>query len=254
MKELIEYIACSLVDDPTQVEIDAVSARSIDIEFQLHVAKEDMGRVIGKNGRVANAMRILAERGGSSGGQAGLAGCRRSSMTSRSTVPPSIEDASSSPSGDAGSPHKGEPVFLAVGKLRRPHGLHGEIIMDVLTDFPERLTPWNDLVHWPEHQPLRLRSHRWHTAALLVTFEGYDTPEQAGELRNQIVYVTAADRPPLPEGEYYHHQLIGLQVISEQGEVFGKGHRDPGHRRQRCLCGACGDRSRNSHPGGRMNS
>ena len=143
-------------------------------------------------------------------------------MTSRSTVPPSIEDASSSPSGDAGSPQKGEPVFLAVGKLRRPHGLHGEIIMDVLTDFPERLHLGMTLYVGPEHLPLRLRSDRRHTAALLVAFEGYDTPERAGELRNQLAYVTTADRPPLPEGEYYHHQLIGLKVISEQGEVLGK--------------------------------
>jgi 16S rRNA processing protein RimM len=143
-------------------------------------------------------------------------------MTSRSTVPPSIEDENSSPSGDAGSPQKGEPVFLAVGKLRRPHGLHGEIIMDVLTDFPERLHRGDTLYVGTEYQPLRLRSHRWHSAALLVTFEGYDNPERAGELRNQWVYVTTADRPPLPEGEYYHHQLIGLKVISEQGEVLGK--------------------------------
>jgi 16S rRNA processing protein RimM len=143
-------------------------------------------------------------------------------MTSRSTVPPSIEDASSSPSGDAGSPLKGEPVFLAVGKLRRPHGLHGEIIMDVLTDFPERLRPGITLYVGPKHQPLRLRSHRWHSVALLVAFEGYNTPEQAGELRNHLAYVKTADRPPLPEGEYYHHQLIGLKVVSEQGEVLGK--------------------------------
>jgi len=143
-------------------------------------------------------------------------------MTSRTTVLPSIEDASSSPSGDAGSPQGGEPVFLAVGKLRRPHGLHGEIIMDVLTDFPERLHPGITLYVGPEYQPLRLRSRRWHAAALLVTFEGYDTPEQAGEYRNQMAYVTTADRPPLPEGEYYHHQLIGLKVISEQGELLGK--------------------------------
>jgi 16S rRNA processing protein RimM len=143
-------------------------------------------------------------------------------MTSRTTVPPSIEDANSSPSGDAGSPQKGEPVFLAVGKLRRPHGLHGEIIMDVLTDFPERLQTGMSLFVGPDRQLLQLRSLRWHTAALLVAFKDYHTPEQAGELRNQLVYVTAADRPPLPEGEYYHHQLIGLKVVSEQGEVLGK--------------------------------
>ena len=40
----------------------------------------------------------------------------------------------------------GEPVFLAVGKLRRPHGVHGEMLMDVLTDFPERLRPGMDSV------------------------------------------------------------------------------------------------------------
>jgi predicted RNA-binding protein YlqC (UPF0109 family) len=58
VKELIEYIARSLVDDPTQVDI-AQYRRGNTFEFKLHVAKEDMGRVIGKNGRVANAMRIL---------------------------------------------------------------------------------------------------------------------------------------------------------------------------------------------------
>jgi len=58
MKELIEYIAKSLVDDPSQVTVTEVGgANSIIIE--LHVAPSDMGRVIGKGGRVANAMRTL---------------------------------------------------------------------------------------------------------------------------------------------------------------------------------------------------
>jgi len=58
MKELIEYIAKSLVDDPSQVRVEEV-VRSRQIVYQLHVAPEDMGRVIGKGGRVANAMRTL---------------------------------------------------------------------------------------------------------------------------------------------------------------------------------------------------
>ncbi len=58
MKELIEYIANSLVDDPTQVRVDEIR-RGSSINLRLHVAKEDMGRVIGKGGRVANSMRIL---------------------------------------------------------------------------------------------------------------------------------------------------------------------------------------------------
>lgn len=58
MKALIEFIAKSLVDDPTQVYVTERDQRK-DINIQLSVAEEDMGRVIGRHGRVANAMRIL---------------------------------------------------------------------------------------------------------------------------------------------------------------------------------------------------
>ena len=58
MKELIEYIALSLVDDPSQVVVHQTRNTGREM-LELHVAKEDMGRVIGKAGRVANAMRIL---------------------------------------------------------------------------------------------------------------------------------------------------------------------------------------------------
>jgi hypothetical protein len=58
MKELIEYIARSLVDDPTGVTV-VQERRGTQYVLKLHVAKEDMGRVIGKNGRIANAMRTL---------------------------------------------------------------------------------------------------------------------------------------------------------------------------------------------------
>jgi len=58
MRELIDYIASSLVDDPSQVEINQYERGSY-VTLKLRVAKEDMGRVIGKGGRVANAMRAL---------------------------------------------------------------------------------------------------------------------------------------------------------------------------------------------------
>jgi predicted RNA-binding protein YlqC (UPF0109 family) len=58
LKELIEFIAASLVDDPTQIEVTQ-ARRGPATVLRLKVAKEDMGRVIGKNGRVANAMRVL---------------------------------------------------------------------------------------------------------------------------------------------------------------------------------------------------
>jgi uncharacterized protein len=58
VQDLIEYIALSLVDDPLQVRVSQYQ-RGPNVDIRLQVAKEDMGRVIGKNGRVANSMRNL---------------------------------------------------------------------------------------------------------------------------------------------------------------------------------------------------
>lgn len=60
MKELIEYIARSLVDDPTKVSV-LQRKKGESTEIALKVSQEDMGRVIGRNGRVANAIRILLQ-------------------------------------------------------------------------------------------------------------------------------------------------------------------------------------------------
>jgi 16S rRNA processing protein RimM len=121
----------------------------------------------------------------------------------------------------AGSLSGGEPAFLAVGKLRHPHGVRGEMLMEVLTDFPERLAVGSVLYVGPEATPRRLMKSRPHHAGLLITFEGFSTPEEVGQLRNQVVYVRADDRPALPEGEYYHHQLLGLRVSTREGETLG---------------------------------
>ena len=58
MKNLVEYMAKSLVNDPDAVEVREIEGTSA-IIYELNVASEDMGRVIGKQGRVANAMRTL---------------------------------------------------------------------------------------------------------------------------------------------------------------------------------------------------
>jgi predicted RNA-binding protein YlqC (UPF0109 family) len=59
MKDLIDYIARALVDQPDQVEVVQLRGPAGRIRLELRVARDDMGRVIGKSGRVANAMRVL---------------------------------------------------------------------------------------------------------------------------------------------------------------------------------------------------
>lgn len=57
-KDLVEYIAKSLVENPDEVSVKEVRGTSVMV-LELHVGKDDMGRVIGKDGRVANAIRTL---------------------------------------------------------------------------------------------------------------------------------------------------------------------------------------------------
>ena len=121
----------------------------------------------------------------------------------------------------SGSP-AGEPVYLASGFLRRPHGVQGEIIMDLHTDFPQRIKSGRKVLIGEKHQPHTFDTVRPYADGLLVSFRGVDTPEDAGKFRNQWVYVKAAEVPPLPEGQHYQYELIGLDVVDENGTPLGK--------------------------------
>lgn len=121
----------------------------------------------------------------------------------------------------SGSPD-GEPVYLAVGFLRRAHGVRGEIILDLHTDFPERLKSGRKLWVGEEHKPMELASVRPHAKGVLVKFKGIEGPEEAGQLRNQWVYVKASDVPSLPEGKLYQHELFGFEVVDESGNALGQ--------------------------------
>lgn len=128
----------------------------------------------------------------------------------------------SQPDSSSGSPPPGEPVYLAVGRLRRPHGIEGEILMDILTDFPERLKIGKTLYAGPDYEPIRLAGIRGHNRAKIVRLVGYDLPETVGRFRNAVLYVKADEVPPLPEGEYYHHELLGLRIVDETGQNLGR--------------------------------
>lgn len=121
----------------------------------------------------------------------------------------------------SGSPD-GEPVYLTVGFLRRPHGVQGEIILDLHTDFPERLKSGRKLFLGEEHKPVTLVSARPHAKGMLIKFKGVETPEDVGQFRNQWVYVKASDVPPLPEGQLYQHELFGFAVVDESDNLLGE--------------------------------
>lgn len=128
---------------------------------------------------------------------------------------------SSNPVQPSDSPNTGESVFALIGKIRRPHGVDGEMVVDSFSDFPERFKPGNTVLVGEDHQPWKIHTRRSTSTGMLITFPGIVTPEQAGEFRNKMVYVDRSTLPALPEGEYYHFQLIGLHVYSEDGKMVG---------------------------------
>ncbi len=123
----------------------------------------------------------------------------------------------------SGSSETGEPEFLAVGQLRRPHGVRGEIYLSIWTDFPERLKSGVRVFAGPQLRSLQIRSSRRAGNELLLAFEEFSTREQVGQLSNLVLFVQTAALPALPAEEYYLHQLLGMQVVNvETGEVLGK--------------------------------
>jgi 16S rRNA processing protein RimM len=121
----------------------------------------------------------------------------------------------------SGSPD-GEPVYLVVGFLRRAHGVQGEIIMDLHTDFPERFRSGRKLFVGDEHKVMTVENVRPHAKGMLIKFKGIETPEETVRFRNQWVYIKTTDAPPLPEGQIYQHELFGFRVIDENENMLGE--------------------------------
>jgi 16S rRNA processing protein RimM len=101
--------------------------------------------------------------------------------------------------------------------------LRGEIVVAVLTEFPDRFaeTEWVYLGNEFEAEAYRLEGHRWNKRNILLKLSGVADRTQAEQLRGQLVQVPVEEAMPLPEGSYYMYQLLGLQVITTEGEMLG---------------------------------
>lgn len=126
------------------------------------------------------------------------------------------------PQNDATQP----PQYLILGEILRPHGVRGELRMRVFTDYPERIADKQQLILAEDEEgkkarTLRLESVRMHQNYALLKFEGIDDRDAADLLRELIVLVEMDDAVPLEEGEFYLYQVIGLQVVTDDGENLG---------------------------------
>lgn len=116
--------------------------------------------------------------------------------------------------------------YLNVGKIVNTHGIRGEVRVISQTDFAlERYQPGKMLMLFRENQaPLTLTidTYRRHKNFDLLSFEGYPSINQVESFRDGILKVAKEDRVELAENEFYYYEIIGAEVVTEEGKVIGK--------------------------------
>jgi 16S rRNA processing protein RimM len=119
------------------------------------------------------------------------------------------------------------PDRLVVGRVLRPHGVRGELSVEVLSDAPERFVPGAELgVGDPDDpappEPALIRTARRHLGRLLLGFEGVEDRDAADRLRGAWLSIPVAAARPLGQDEYWPHQLVGLTVVDQEGRERGR--------------------------------
>lgn len=125
------------------------------------------------------------------------------------------------PAADDPANERPAPTHLVVGRVLAPWGVHGQIRAEILTAFPERFARLQEIDVGDEHRPYRVQSARLHKGNVVLKLEGIDNPEQAAELRGEYLYVPLAQAMPLGEDQYYHFQILGLEVYTTAGRRLG---------------------------------
>jgi 16S rRNA processing protein RimM len=115
-----------------------------------------------------------------------------------------------------------EPRFLAIARVVKPWGVRGQIKLEVLTGFPDQLDRLKRVYLGPHAAPHDVAGFQWHSGELLLQLAGVRDRNAAELLRGQLVQIERHDAVPLQPGEYYEHQIVGLNVVTAEGEPLGQ--------------------------------
>ena len=110
-----------------------------------------------------------------------------------------------------------DPDRLLAAEVGKPHGLSGDVFVVPISDDPDRFATGSRLMR-EDGTTLTVASARMHGNRMLVRFEEAGDRNLAEALRGRL-YVSAAEVRPLPEGEFWPHQLIGCSVSGPDGSI-----------------------------------
>lgn len=108
--------------------------------------------------------------------------------------------------------------FLDCGQVVNTHGIRGEVRIVPWADSPDFLCQFSTL--YLEDRPVKVLSCRVHKASVIVRFEGVDNVEAAMLLKGRTVRIRRSDAK-LPEGSFFIADIIGLDVVDEDGRKLG---------------------------------
>lgn len=115
--------------------------------------------------------------------------------------------------------------LIIVARALRTRGLKGELVAEVLTDFPERfehVSKLSGVGPGGEQEQLELESYWFQNDRMVLKFTGYDSIESAKALVGYQFGLPEAERVELAEGEFYDWELEGCLVENKLGEAIGK--------------------------------
>jgi 16S rRNA processing protein RimM len=113
-----------------------------------------------------------------------------------------------------------------VGRVVRPHGLRGEVVVEVLSDAPERFSPGAKLAAGDPDTPASLRdlqveASRLHLGRMLLRLAGLADRDAVEPLRGLLLSIPFEDARGLAADEFWPHQLVGLKVVDPDGRERG---------------------------------
>jgi len=123
------------------------------------------------------------------------------------------------------NPENEEPWSLVIGRVTAPFGTKGEVRVKPETDFPERFGSLEEVcLELPdgEQRPCRVRQARITPKGIILSLAECRNRDQAAALRSAWVKIKPSMALPLAEGSYWIHQIVGLRVLTEDGEDLGE--------------------------------
>jgi 16S rRNA processing protein RimM len=111
------------------------------------------------------------------------------------------------------------PGHVAIGRAGAPWGVRGAITVLPLTDRRQQFAAGRTVSVAGERRTIA--SARWQKGVVHLRLSGIDTRDAASTLRERLLTIPESELDPLPEGQYYRFQLIGLAVVSTDGEELG---------------------------------